>query len=170
MSSDKYSSAYFWTYNNLKCPSLHLLLQYKTNCHDSLGKRYYCILLDAKYTKASDKQTYTAGEHTTDVFWYEIITFRSSARCHVTDSGRKTTIQLTLHTMVSLGITWTREDHLAEMFFIFTDLCLINRAVSMLFVPTGTFWISRPLGLSKELNVDICLKPDWSWNWIQWCH
>jgi hypothetical protein len=38
------------------------------DCHDSLGKRYYCKLLDAKYTKASDKQNYTAGEHTKQMY------------------------------------------------------------------------------------------------------
>jgi hypothetical protein len=32
----------------------------------------------------------------------------------------------------------------------------------MLLVLTGTFWISRPLGLSNALNVDICMKPGWS--------
>jgi hypothetical protein len=36
------------------------------------------------------------------------------------------------------------------IFFIFADLCLMKRAASMLLVPTGAFWIARPLGLSKE--------------------
>ena len=50
---------------------------------------------------------------------------------------------------------WTIEDCQAEIFFIFADLCLINRAVSILFVPTGTFCISRPLAPSNELNVHM---------------
>jgi len=46
-------------------------------------------------------------------------------------------------------------------FFIFADLCLMKRAAIMLLVPTGAFWIARPLGLSKEWNVENSFTPDW---------
>uniref|UniRef100_A0A453A1H3 Uncharacterized protein n=1 Tax=Aegilops tauschii subsp. strangulata TaxID=200361 RepID=A0A453A1H3_AEGTS len=53
----------------------------------------------------------------------------------------------------------SREDHRAEILFIFADLCLINRDASTLLVLAGAFWISRPVGLSKELNADRSFAP-----------